>query len=61
LAASASFKIINTNGQTAQSGKIVLQKGVNKILLNVTSLSGGTYLFVTEINGERVTGRFVKG
>lgn len=57
---SAFFKIINTNGHIAQSGKIVLQKGVNKAIVSVSSLSGGIYLFVSEINGERVTEKFVK-
>jgi hypothetical protein len=60
LAATTTYKIINTNGQIVQSAKIILQKGINKIAVNVSSLSAGTYLFVTEIKNERVTGKFVK-
>jgi hypothetical protein len=54
------FKIINTNGQTVQSGKITLQKGINKINKNVTTLTSGYYLFVAEVNGERITAKLVK-
>jgi hypothetical protein len=54
------YKIINTTGNVAATGNMQLQKGINKISKNVASLARGIYLFVSEINGERVSVRFVK-
>jgi hypothetical protein len=60
VASAVSYKIINTMGNMVATGNIQLQKGVNKISKNVEMLSAGTYLFVTEMNGERVSVKFVK-
>jgi hypothetical protein len=60
MASTVSYKMINTMGVVVAAGNMQLQKGVNKISKNVAMLSAGTYLFVSEINGERVSVKFVK-
>jgi hypothetical protein len=54
------YTILNTNGNTMLKGKISLQKGINKISQNVMGLAAGTYLFVINAGGERVTAKLVK-
>ncbi|MEQ1553573.1 MAG: T9SS type A sorting domain-containing protein [Ferruginibacter sp.] len=60
IANTVSFKIINTTGNTVATGNMQLQSGINKISKNISTLVAGTYLFVSEVNGERVSVRFVK-
>jgi hypothetical protein len=60
VANKAAYKIIGTMGNVVAIGNMQLQKGINKISENVEKLSVGTYLFVTEIEGQRVSVAFVK-
>ncbi len=60
IAGAVPYKIISTMGNVVAAGNIQLQKGVNKISKNVAMLAAGTYLFVSEINGERESVKFVK-
>lgn len=59
-AVTTSYKIINTNGQSVQCGKIILQKGINTISKDVTTLNSGMYLFVTEVNSQTLSVKFIK-
>ncbi len=60
ISTNVSYKMINTMGNVVVAGNMQLQKGINKISKNIAILAAGTYLFVSEINGERVSVRFVK-
>jgi hypothetical protein len=60
IANNAAYKIISTMGNVVATGNTQLQKGINKISANVGMFTAGTYLFVSEIDGERVMVKFVK-
>ncbi len=55
------YTIVNTMGTTILTGKVILQKGMNKISQNVSGLIAGTYLFLLNVGGEKVSVKFVKG
>lgn len=57
----ASYSILSTTGNSINTGKILLQKGMNKFSQNVSGLSAGTYLFLLNVGGEKVSVKFVKG
>ena len=57
----ASYSILSTTGISIITGKISLQKGMNKFSQNVSGLAAGTYLFLINAGGERVSVKFVKG
>ena len=56
----ASYSILSTTGNSINTGKILLQKGMNKFSQNVSGLSAGTYLFLLNGVGEKVSVKFVK-
>ncbi len=60
VANTVAYKIIGTMGNVVSAGNLQLQKGINKISKNVVMLTAGSYLFVSEINGQRVSIKFVK-
>lgn len=60
IANTVSYKIISAMGNVVTTGNMQLQKGINKISKNIASLTAGTYLFMCEINKEKVSVKFVK-
>lgn len=56
----ASYSILSTTGNSIIIGKMLLQKGMNKFSQNVSGLSAGTYLFLLNGVGEKVSVKFVK-
>lgn len=57
----ASYSIFSTTGNSIITGKISVQKGMNKVSQNVSGLAAGTYLFLLNSGGGTVSVKFVKG
>ncbi len=54
------FRILSAAGQLVQAGKITLKKGLNKTVIDFAGKAAGAYLLITEVNGERISSKFVK-
>ena len=54
------YSMLNIMGNTILTGKIILQTGMNRVSQNVSGLATGTYLFLLNAGGEKVSVKFVK-
>ncbi len=58
-AGNVSFKVYNLLGEEQKNEVIKSQQGLNKIIINTSDYESGVYLYHLEMNGTKVTKRFV--